>query len=136
MCRKKSYTLALALFLSFFAGFSSQAEEMYQISETELTALETNLQTLERNNEKKQNLLAEQKAQLEKAERQLETAEKALSESRLSNARTQKSLEKANQSLNELEREAKRKVQIKTRQRNLWIIISGGLLYCLINKNC
>lgn len=123
--KKVQLSLLLSLLLLFFG--SGCAEAAYTVTDQQLTTLETNLQTLERNNEKKQNLLAEQKAQLE-------TAEKALSESRISNARTQKSLAKANESLKALEQEAKRKIQIKTRQRNLWILISGGLLYAYISK--
>ena len=38
------------------------------------------------------------------------------------------------QSLNQLEDEAKQKIRVKTRQRNLWIIIAGGALYACISK--
>lgn len=117
--------LVLSLWLS--AASTSQAEEMYQISESELTQLETNLDELEKSNANKQDLLTEQKAQLE-------TARKELTESKKLNAETQKSLESANQSLQQLEDEAKQKIEVKTRQRNLWIAISGGLLYALAKK--
>lgn len=50
------------------------------------------------------------------------------------NEATQKSLERANQSLAELEQEAKRKIRVKTRQRNLWVAIAGGALYACISK--
>lgn len=100
---------------------------MYQISESELTALETDLNQLQKSNASKQDLLAEQKTQLE-------TAQKELTESKSQNAATQKLLENANQSLQELEDEAKKKIETKTRQRNLWIGISGGLLYALSKK--
>lgn len=117
--------LVLSLWLS--AASTSQAEEMYQISESELTQLETNLDELEKSNANKQDLLTEQKAQLE-------TARKELTESKKLNAETQKSLESANQSLQQLEDEAKGKIEVKTRQRNLWIAISGGLMYALAKK--
>lgn len=107
-------------------GSMAQAETMYQISETELTALETNLNQLEASNATKQDLLTEQQIQLE-------TAEKELTASKSQNAATQKLLEKANQSLQELEDEAKQKIEVKTRQRNLWIAISGGLLCVCIS---
>lgn len=109
------------------AGSTSQAEEMYQISESELTTFEANLDKLEKSNTNKQNLLTEQKAQLE-------TAWKELTESKKTNAATQKLLESANQSLKELEDEAKKDIETKTRQRNLWIGISGCLLYALSKK--
>lgn len=134
MCRKKLSTLLLALSFSLPFGLSVQAEEMYTISESELTQLEMNLRTLKEHSEKKQKLLNEQQAQLTEASKQLETVKKELTASKSLNAQTQKSLERANQSLQELEQEAKRKIQIKTRQRNLWILISGGLLYAYVSK--
>lgn len=120
--------LLLALcFLPALCGSSVQAEGMYQISESELTTLEQDLNQLGKSNATKQKLLTEQKAQLE-------TAQKELTESKKLNTETQKSLESANQSLQELENEAKRKIETKTQQRNLWIAISGGLLYALAKK--
>ena len=136
MCRitKRLLLFAFCSLLWLAAGTSSQAEEMYQISETELTQLEANLNQLEKNNETKQQLLTEQKTQLTEANRQLETVQKELIASKSLNEATQKSLERANQSLKQFEDEAKRKIRVKTRQRNLWIAISGGLLYAWIKK--
>lgn len=128
------WPLLLVCSLWLAAGSTSQAEEMYQISETELTTLETNSNQLAKNNETKQQLLTEQKAQLTEAGTQLETAKKELTASRSLNEATQKSLERANQSLKELEDEAKKDIEVKTRQRNLWIGISGCLLYALSKK--
>lgn len=125
--RRKWLFLPLACSLWLLAGSTSQAEEMYQISESELTRLEVNLNQLEKSNATKQDLLTEQQAKLEKAQ-------KELTESKKLNAETQKLLESANQSLQELEDEAKEKIEVKTRQRNLWIAISGGLLYALSKK--
>ena len=129
MCKtmKNLWPLLLACSLWLAAGSGTQAEEMYQISESELTQLETNLNQLAKNNETKQKLLTEQKAQLETAQKEL-IASKSLNEA------TQKSLERANQSLQQFEDEAKRKIRVKTRQRDLWIAISGGLLYALVKK--
>ena len=50
--------LACSLWLA--AGSTSQAEEMYQISESELTELETNLETLKAHNQERQKVLTEQ----------------------------------------------------------------------------
>lgn len=116
---------ALSLWLS--AASTSRAEEMYQISESELTTLERDLNQLEKSNASKRDLLTEQ-------QKQLETAEKELTESKKTNYETRKLLESANQSLKELEDEAKKDIETKTRQRNLWIAISGGLLYALSKK--
>ena len=125
--RRKWLFLPLACSLWLLAGSTSQAEEMYQISESELTQLEANLDQLEKSNATKQNILTEQKAQLETVQKEL-TASKSLNEA------TQKSLERANQSLKQFEDEAKRKIRVKTSQRDLWIAISGGLLYALAKK--
>lgn len=125
--KRKQLSLLLACSLWLAAGSTSQAETMYQISESELTSLEQNLNQLAKSNANKQDLLTEQKAQLE-------TARKELTESKKMNAATQKLLESANRSLQQLEDEAKEKIEVKTRQRNLWIAISGGLLYALVKK--
>lgn len=129
MCKsiKRLCICWLGCLLWLAAGTSSQAEEMYQISESELTALETDLTQLEKSNATKQDLLTEQ-------QKQLETAQTELAESKKTNYETQKSLESANQSLQQLEDEAKKKIETKTRQRNLWIGISGCLLYALSKK--
>lgn len=118
--------LLLALcFLPALCGSSVQAEAMYQISEGELNQLQSNLTELKADSEKKQSLLTEQQKQLAEAQSQLETANRQLEKSRELNKQTQKSLDKANQSLTELEKEAQHKIQIKTRQRNLWISIAA-----------
>ena len=121
------FVSAWLLCLLLACGSTAHAETIYQISEEELTTLEQNLNQLAKNNETKQQLLTEQMEQVE-------TAQKELIESKSLNEATQKSLLRANQSLQQLENEAKRKIRVKTRQRNLWIAISGGLLYAWIKK--
>ena len=120
------------LLLPFFffpalCGSSAQAEVMYQISESELTMLETNLDELTKSNATKQDLLTEQ-------QKQLETAQTELAESKKTNAETRKLLESANRSLKELEDEAKKGIETKTGQRNLWIAIAGCALYAYVRK--
>lgn len=129
MCRitKRLLLFAFCSLLWLSAGSTSQAEEMYLISESELTRLEANSNQLAKNNETKQQLLTKQMEQLETAQKEL-TASKRLNEA------TQRSLERANQSLQQLEDEAKRKIRVKTRQRNLWIAITGCTLYAYISK--
>ncbi len=121
------FVSAWLLCLLLACGSTAHAETMYQISEEELTQLETNLDELEKSNTNKQDLLTEQK-------KQLETAQTELAESKKTNAETRKLLESANQSLKELEDEAKKDIETKTQQRNLWIAISGGLLYAYIKE--
>lgn len=136
MCRitKRLLLFAFCSLLWLAAGASSRAEEMYQISESELTRLEANSNQLAKNNETKQQLLIEQQTQLTEANQQSETVKKELTASKSLNEATQRSLERANQSLQQLEDEAKRKIRVKTRQRNLWIAITGCTLYAYISK--
>ena len=122
-------------------GSSVQAETMYQISETELTQLETNLETLNAHNQERQKVLTEQatllnqqKETIKKQASELSSLKKEIEISKAANEETKKSLESANAYLAKFEDEAKRKIRVKTRQRNLWIAISGGLLYAWIKK--
>lgn len=115
----------LSVWLSpLFCGSHAQAEAQYTISETELTQLEMNFTTLEQHSKDKKILLDKQAKQLNEAQEQLKIANEQIKKSQTLNEQTQNSLEKANQYLKEYEREAERKVKIKTRQRNFWIVIS------------
>lgn len=124
--------LACSLWLA--AGSTLQAEMMYSISESELTELENNLAALESHSQERQKVLTEQATLLDQQREELKKLKEEISSSKAANEETQKSLERANQSLTELEKEARHKVQVKARQRNLWIAISGGLLYALSKK--
>lgn len=115
--------LSAGLFLlPSLVGSSVQAEVMYQISEPELTQLEVNLTTLEQHSRDKSILLDKQAKQLNEAQEQLKIANEQIKKSQALNEQTQNSLERANQYLKEYEKEAERKIRIKTRQRNLWIM--------------
>lgn len=75
--QRKWLFLPLVLSLWLSTGSTSQAEEMYQMSESELTRLEANLNQLAKNSETKQNLLNKQKIQIEMLNSQLEKANKS-----------------------------------------------------------
>lgn len=131
--------LACSLWLA--AGSTLQAEMMYSISESELTELENNLATLESHSQERQKVLTEQatllnqqKETIKKQASELSSLKKEIEISKAANEETKKSLESANAYLTKFEDEAKRKIRVKTRQRNLWIAISGGLLYALAKK--
>ena len=133
--------LSALLFCAFLPGLQVQAETMYSISETQLTQLEMNLETLKAHNQERQKVLTEQatllnqqKETIKKQAGELRRLKKEIVISKTANEETQKSLLRANQSLQQFEDEAKRKIRVKTRQRNLWIAISGGLLYAWIKK--
>ena len=113
----------LSLWLSpLLSGSPVRAERVYTISETELTQLEMNLTTLAQHSKDKSILLDKQAKQLNEAQEQLKIANEQIKKSQALNEQTQNSLERANQYLKEYEKEAERKIRIKTRQRNLWIM--------------
>lgn len=119
--------LPVLLLWPWFSGFSVRAEAQYTIYESELLRLEQNLTMLKQHSRKKQKLLDEQAKQLDEAQRQLEIVNEQLQKSKEWNEKTRRSLQNANQSLERYEKEAARKIRIKTRQRNMWILISAGL---------
>lgn len=124
--------LPVLLLWPWFSGFSVLAEAQYTIYESELLRLEQNLTTLENHSREKQRLLSEQAKQLDEAREQLKIVNEQLKKSKEWNEMTLNSLENANQSLSKYEREAERKIRIKTRQRNMWILISAGLGYLAV----
>lgn len=125
----------LSLWLSpLFCGSSVRAEVQYTISETELTQLEQNWTTLEQHSKDKKILLDKQAKQLNEAQEQLKIANEQIGKSQELNEQMQNSLEKANQYLKEYECEAERKIRIKTRQRNMWIIISAVAVGAAISR--
>ena len=132
----------LSVWLSpLFCGSSVRAEVQYTISETDLTTLETNFQMQKVNSEKKDRLLIEQEKQLNeaemksaKAENELQIANEQIKKLKKSNEVTENSLKKTRELFNEYEREAERKVKIKTRQRNFWIVISVVAVRAAISR--
>ena len=132
----------LSLWLSpLLSGSHAQAEAQYTISETELTQLEMNSQMQKVNSEKKDKLLIEQEKQLNeaemksaKAENELQIANEQIKKLKKSNEVTENSLKKTRELFNEYEREAERKVKIKTRQRNFWIVISVVAVRAAISR--
>lgn len=136
MCKivKNLWPLLLACLLWLASGSVTRAEMMYSISESELTELENNLATLESHSQERQKVLTEQAALLDQQREELKKLKEEISSSKAANEETKKSLENANAYLTKLEKEEKHKIRVKERQRNLWIAISGGLLYAWIKK--
>ena len=129
---KKGFILSAALLLLWLSpllsGSRVRAERVYMISKTELTQLEVNSQMQKVNSEKKDKLLIEQEKQLNeaemksaKAENELQIANEQIKKLKKSNEVTENSLKKNRELFNEYEKEAERKIRIKTRQRNMWI---------------
>ena len=126
--------LSALLFCAFLPGLQVQAETMYQISETELTQLETNLETLKAHNQERQKVLTEQATLLNQQREELKKLIEEISSSKAANEETKKSLENANAYLTKLEKEEKHKIRVKTRQRNLWMAVAGSVLYAYVRK--
>ena len=125
----------LSLWLSpLLSGSYAQAEAQYTISETDLTTLETSLNQLKIDSEKKDKLLIQQQTQLNEAQKQLEIVNEQLKKSKILNEATENSLKIARESFNEYEKAAERKVKIKTRQRNMWIVISAVAVGATISR--
>lgn len=131
MCNKitlKSMFFCLSLlFFSLAPAFGSslQAAQLYTISETQLNQLDKNLQTLEQHNKEKQVILEKQEEQLTEANKQLQIARMQIENSKKENEQIRTSLEKAETSFSQYEKTAEHKLKVKTRQRNLWIVISA-----------
>lgn len=126
--RKKLILSEALLFFWLFPslyGSHAQAEVQYTISETDLTTLETSLNQLKIDSEKKDKLLIQQQTQLNEAQKQLKIVNKQLKKSKILNEATENSLKIARESFNKYERETEREVKIKTRQRNFWIFVSA-----------
>ena len=135
---KKGFILSAVLLLLWLSpllfGSSTQAKQAFTIYDTELTQLEQNLTTLEQHSKDKKILLDKQAKQLNEAQEQLKIANEQIGKSQELNEQMQNSLEKANQYLKEYEREAERKIRIKARQRNMWIVISTVAVGAAISR--
>lgn len=125
----------LSVWLSpLLSGSPARAEAQYKISETDLTTLETSLNQLKIDSEKKDKLSIQQQTQLNEAQKQLQIVKEQLMKYRELNKATEKSLKNANQYLQEYEKEVERKIRIKTRQRNMWIIVSAVAVGAAISR--
>lgn len=93
-----------------------------------------NLTTLEQHSRDKSILLDKQAKQLTEAQKQLKIVNEQLKKSKVLNEQTENSLKIARESFNEYEKEAERKVKIKTKQRNMWIIVSAVAVGAAISR--
>lgn len=127
--RKSTRLLVLALLFCLLSAFGtySQAEMMYQISESELNQLEQNSRKQEENSLSNQKTLQEQKAQLK-------TANEKIQKSQTENEAMRNSFEKTQKYLDEYEKEAEHKIEVKTRQRDAWEA-AAAILFGVLVKN-
>lgn len=126
---------SLSLCFSFWPWLGGYAEAapqaMYQISETELSRLESNLAKLKTNNEKYSKELETQQSELTASRNQLTMLRSELETLEAKSKETEQLLKNANTSLVLYAKEEKQKRLAIKRQRNLYAfltILTTGLL--------
>ena len=132
----KRYWWLLLLVLLSVPQLSFASEATYQITETELTRLESNLMELSELNDRQYKILIQQQIQLKESEEKLNQAEKESKQlqSQIYSLRKEmieqeSSLETARKSLEQFEKEEQVKLnRAKQEKTAAWII--AGLLLC------
>jgi len=121
--------LMCLLLSSAFSGICSAAS--YSIQEQELVRLESNLIRLQEYNNRSQQELVALKTQLKTSQEQLQKAKEQsirlqlqLVELTEKSVQAEKSLEIANQSLQQFRAEEQKKLSKYKRQRNIWLAIA------------
>jgi len=130
----------LAVCLSFIPALCS-AEQLYQITETELERLDRNLTELRNINDRqrtesatlRKQLVASQ-TQLTEAEKQSQTLKAQLGALKLTLEGQEQSLQNANRLLQEYEREERSKLRKIKSQRNIAYMIAAACLYFAVRK--
>ena len=119
--KKVLYCASLVfLFSCPVTGLAAVPEKTYQISEEQLTRLETVFQNL--------------KVAQNEQEQQIEMLKSQLIESETAIRQSETSLQKANESLKESAAEAKRKNDRLERQRDAWAVIAAACICVSIAK--
>lgn len=129
---KAEIILLLACLLYCFAPLHCEAAEVYQITEAELTRLETNLTQLKAINQQSQKESAMLNEQLAMLKKQLAQLKAQLSALKADSEKQEQLLQTANQSLEQYAQEEKAKQRSLKRQRNIAYIIAAGLLYAAV----
>ena len=133
----KRYWWLLLLVLLSVPQLSFASEATYQITESELTRLESNLTELSELNDRQYKILIQQQIQLKESEEKLSQAEKESKQlqNQIYNLRKEmieqeSSLETARKSLEQFEQEEQAKLnRAKQEKTAAWII--AGLLLCV-----
>ena len=130
----------LVVCLSFIPALCS-AEQLYQITETELEQLDRNLTKLRNINDRQRTESATLRKQLEMSQTQLTEAEKQsqmlkaqLGALKLTLEGQEQSLQNANRLLQQYEQEEKYRLRKIKRQRNIAYTIAAACLYFAMRK--
>ncbi len=129
-----AFLLCLFCWWLFSASATCEASGTYQITEQELTQLETNLSKLQQISTTQRMESARLREQLTKSEQDLQMLKSQLDTSTAQLQQAQNSLANANQLLQEYGQEERRtRLRIKA-QRNTWITIASCLVIALAVK--
>lgn len=139
---KKLLLLALSLLFCWWlwcglptCSASGTPEPMYQITESELTTLETNLAQLKSINDRLQTDLKAQSSEATELRKELDALRRELEQLRSLSAKQEDSLTSANRLLETYATEAKReRLRIKA-QRNGWAAAAACLAVALVVKS-
>lgn len=121
--RKKLFCVLLSLWLLVVSSGISAAQTM-EIQDNEVMRLEQIFNQLATNNEQQQNELEQSKQDLLESKRLTADLLTATKEAKISMVAAQASLEKANLSLNQYEKETKREITKLKMERNLSILLA------------
>lgn len=137
----KRYWWLLLLVLLSVPQLSFASEATYQITETELTRLESNLTELSELNDRQYKILIQQQIQLKESEEKLSQAEKEseklqnqIYSLRKEMIEQESSLEIARKSLQQFEQEEQAKLNRAEQEKTAAWIIAGLLLCVCIGK--
>jgi hypothetical protein len=130
----------LVVYLSLTPAICS-AQQVYQITETELERLDRNFSELKSINDRQssesvrlQEQLQESQAQLNLAEKQSQTLKEQLGSLKVTLEGQEQSLQNANRLLQEYEREARSKLRRSRNQRNIAFVIAVAAIYFAVRK--
>ena len=138
---RELFCILLVVCLSLTPALCS-AEQLYQITETELERLDRNFSELKSINDRQSSesarlkeQLQESQAQLNLAEKQSQTLKEQLGSLKVTLEGQEQSLQNANRLLQEYEREARSKLRRSRNQRNIAYIIAVAAIYFAIRKS-
>ena len=139
---KKLLLLFLSALLCWWLFFapatclaSGTPEPMYQITETELTTLETNLRKLEQISSTQKTELTRLREQLAQSQEQLRTLKAQLNTSAEQLTTAQNSLDSANKLLKEFAQEEKNKrLKIKAQRNTYFCLMTAAIAYAVCHR--
>lgn len=128
------FVFCLCYFAILPCTSSLAQEQTYTITETELTQLEMNLETLRKHSKKKQELLTKQQNQLQEVKKELTKAQGQIKKLQTLNEKTEKSLQNVNQYLNEYEAETNQRIKSEDRQKHIWQLATVVMAVIAVTK--